>query len=454
MGGDAGETTRLVGSTIAGLPPMGVGTNGRIAWGQTAYFSEVTDWYTEEMVLDSDGMPTATMFRGEEQPLTTVDESVEVANIDSIGSVGRTETFVRFETFDGRMINSIEGRMVTADETLGAGETRLNVNGDLIVPSDIDGDGVISAISFKYGPLTEGYSLLRAFRKFQFADTVEDFRQATRHFIGYGGWMMASDAAGSVLYTGYHAVPCRDYLPRDGSNVWIDGADPRRLIDGTQYPAWDIPARPRRAAWTIRRSPPEAPKPARCPSTNGPRPSIRPSSTSSTHNNDPASIATDNDLFDDPYYIGGPWIEGYRAARDDELLAQAVMDGDADIARMAAIQGDHHSNLGEDFLPYLLEAIEAARTAAAGTPAAGSAEERLAAMWAAASADYTEVETRMTEWNSAGFPTPSGVETFYHTPAAGDGRHAVATSIFQAWIRVFFSLVLDDEHINRACRLR
>jgi hypothetical protein len=62
-----------------------------------------------------------------------------------------------------------------------------------------------------------------------------------RNFIRYGESMMASDADGSILYSGYHAVPCRGYLPRDGSNVWIGGADPRRLIDGTVYGAWSIP---------------------------------------------------------------------------------------------------------------------------------------------------------------------------------------------------------------------
>jgi penicillin amidase len=447
MGGDAGETTRMVGSTIAGLPALGVGTNGRIAWGQTAYFSEVTDWYTEELVLDADGMPTASMFQGMERPLVSVDESIVVADIESIDSVGRTETLVRFETFDGRMINSIEGREVTADEPIGAGETRLNVNGDLIVPEDVDGDGAITAISFKYGPLTEGYSLLRAFRQFGLADTVEDFRQAMRHFIGYGGSMMASDADGSILYSGYHAVPCRDYLPRDGSNVWIDGADPRRLIDGTQYPAWDIPLD---AEGRVDEAAAAAGGPEACavPFDQWPQ-ALDPAKQYVFHNNnDPAGIATDNDIFDDPYYIGGPWIEGYRAARIEELLQRAVTDGDADIVRMADFQADHHSNLGEDYLQYLLEAIEAARDAAAGTPAAGSPEERLAARWADASADYTEVETRMTEWMSAGFLTPSGVETFYHTPAAEDARMSVATSIFQAWISTFFARTLNDEGIN------
>ncbi|RLB50827.1 MAG: hypothetical protein DRJ42_18095, partial [Deltaproteobacteria bacterium] len=328
MGADTGETTRLVGSTFAGMPIMGVGTNGRVAWGQTAYFADVTDWYTEELVLDADGMPTASMFGGSQRPLVRVDEVIEVADVETIGSVGRTVTLPRFQTFDGRMINSIEGRTVTADETLAAGETRLNIMGDLIVPGDEDGDGVISAVSFYYGPF-DGGSILRGFRKFQEADTVEDFRQSMRHFIGYGGSMMAADREGSVMYSAYHAVPCREYLPRDaGTNVWIAGADPRRLIDGTQYGAWSIPLD---AQGRVDEAAAAAGGPEACavPFDQWPQ-ALNPSKQYVHHaNNDPGGIATDNDIFDDPYYIGGPWIEGYRAAQIEDRLQDTIAAGTA-----------------------------------------------------------------------------------------------------------------------------
>src|SRR5690606_37362456 len=199
MGGEPGGV-RLIGATIPGLPAMGVGTNGRIAWTQTAYFADVTDWYEETIVLDDDGLPRASIFRGEERPLSRTDESFVIADVPFLESVGRTETIARWTTFDGRWITSIEGRPTTADEPLAEGESRVNMMGDWIVPSDVDGDGRISAISFYYGPF-DGGTLLRAFRLFTLGDTVEDFRQAMRHFIGYGGRMTASDADGSVVYS-------------------------------------------------------------------------------------------------------------------------------------------------------------------------------------------------------------------------------------------------------------
>ncbi len=446
MGDDTPLT--LLGATLAGLPAMGVGTNGRVAWTQTAYFADVTDWYAEELVLDAEGRPRASRFEGAERDLVVIDETFEIRDVPELDSVGRTETIPRYATFDGRLITSIEGRTVTADEPLAAGESRVNLMGDWVVPSDVDGDGVISAISFYYGPF-DGGSLLRAFRGFADADGVDGFRAAMRHFIGYGGSMMASDADGSIFYSAYHAVPCRTYLPRDATtNQWIDGADPRRLLDGTRYGAWSIPLD---ADGQVDAAAAAAGGPTACavPFDEWPQ-ALDPARGYAMHaNNDPGNIATDNDIFDDPHYIGGPWIEGYRAARIVERLEGAIAEDAATLERMQDIQGDHHSNLGEEWAPLLLEAIAAARTAAAGTPTAGTPDARLAAAWTANMARYQEVETRITAWRDNGYPTPSGVETAYDAPASGEPDDAVATMIHASWLPRFIGGVLDDEGIDR-----
>lgn len=444
-----GEGVRLLGATIAGLPQMGVGTNGRIAWTQTAYFADVTDWYREELVLDAEGLPRASRFRGEERPLVRVDEAYVIANVPELGSVGRTETIPRFTTFDGRFITSIEGRATTADAPLGAGEARVNLMGDWVIPADVDGDGRITAVSFYYGPF-DGGTLLRAFRLFSLAHTVEDFRQAMRHFIGYGGSMTASDADGSVLYSAYHAVPCRDHLPRDpATNVWIEGADPRRLIDGTQYGAWSIPLD---AQGRVDEAAATAGGPTRCvvPFDQWPQ-ALNPAKRFVQHaNNDPAFITTDNDLFDDPYYIGGPWLEGYRARRIDQRLRDAIAAGRASVDEMADLQGDHHSNLSEDWVPFLLEVLEAARVASTSSPEAGTPEARMAAQWVANQVAYEEIERRMRAWRDADYPTPSGVETFYApAPTEAERASAVATTLFNFWFPRFIRGVLDDERIDR-----
>lgn len=438
------EGTRLLGATIAGLPTIGVGTNGHVAWSQTAYFADVTDWYREEIVLGSDGLPSASRFRGEDRALVRTDEAYEIANVPALGSVGRTETIARWTTFDGRWLTSIEGTPVADGETPPA--NAVNMMGDWIVPGDVDGDGVVSAISFYYGPF-DGGSLLRAFRLFGLARTVDDYRQAMRNFIGYGGSMMASDASGDVLYSAYHAVPCRDYLPRDpATNRWIEGADPRRLIDGTRYGAWSIPLT---ADGRVDEAAAAAGGPEACavPFDEWPM-ALSPARGYVHHaNNDPGNVATDDDLFDDPYYIGGPWIEGYRAARIETRLREAIAGDRATLEEMQRIQGDHHSNLGQEWVPILLDEIAYARAQAEGSPAAGSADARIAAAYDGERAAIEDVEARLAAWRDAGYPTPSAVETFYHSPASGDAESAIATSIFGTWFPRFVRGTLDDEQI-------
>ncbi len=444
--GSERESTRLLGATIAGLPAMGVGTNGRIAWTQTAYFADVTDWYTEELVLDAEGLPRASRFEGHERDLVRVDEEVVVADVPALHSVGRTEIVPRFTTFDGRWITSIEGRATSADEVLPAGQAKVWTLGGLVVPGDADGDGRITAVSFYYGPF-DGGTLLRAFRQFSVATDVEDFRQAMRHFIGYGGSMMASDAHGSVVYSAYHAVPARDYLPRDPvTNRWIPGADPRRLIDGTRFGAWHLPldARGRVDEAAAAAGGPEAHV---VPFDQWPQARNPARQYVVMANNDPGAIATDNDLFNDPYYIGGPWIEGYRAARIAERLEAAIGAHTASVEEMASIQGDHRSSLGREWTDVLLDAIDVARRAAAGSPAPASPEARMASAWSAARADYEEVERRVTGWRDRGFHTPSGVETFYAPLGPDDVADSVATSIFHAWFATYVREVLGDEGI-------
>lgn len=435
--GDA-EGDRMVGATIAGLPLMGVGTNGHVAWTQTAYFADVTDWYAEEIVLGADGRPASSRFGGVDRALVVVTEDYVVADVPALESVGRTENLARFTTFDGRWITAIEGTAVAAGTT--PPPAAVNLFGDWIVPGDIDGDGVVSGVSFDYAPF-DGGTLLRAFRLFTEAESVEDFRQAMRHFIGYGGSMMASDASGDVLYSAYHAVPERDHLPRAADGSWIEGADPRLLLDGTTYGGFTIPLTSdgRVDAAAAAAGPPEMHV---VPEDEWPE-AISPARGYVHHaNNDPGAIATDGDLFDDPHYIGGPWIEGYRAARIEERLRTLIDDGAATFEAMQALQADHHSNLGASFLGALLDELDYA--AALDATATGS-DARTRALYVASAAAFDDVEARLRAWESAGFDTPSGVETFYSTPSGTDAADAVATTIFHVWFSRFVRDVLDDE---------
>lgn len=428
-----------MGLVIPGLPFMAVGTNGNVAWSQTQLAGDITDWYVEELRLDEAGLPAETLFQGEWQTLVAVPEVYRVADVPAFGSVGRTETWNRYTTFDGRWIAEIEGREGGPDEILDDDESLINLQGTYIVPGDVDGDGVITAVSFDYVGLDGGAAMV-AVDAFGTAEDVWDVRSATRGLVAYSQNIVASDSTGSVLYTGYQPVPCRDYLPRDENNDWIDGAHPQLLLDGTQYGGFTIPTLD---GWVYETS--DRPDECVVPFDEYPQLVDPDVGYVITANNDIGNIATDGSLLDDPWYVGGPWNEGYRGDTIDQRLAEVVNGGTADIDAMVDIQGDHQSRLGENFTPWLLESLAAARAAANGNPQPGSPEERMAAMYLADQDGYDEVESRLSAWSDAGFPARSGVETFYHQPEPGDQEHAVATMIFNAWMSYAMQNVFDDE---------
>lgn len=436
-----GGDIHQVGLAFPGFPTLAVGTNGLVAWCQTQLFGDITDWYSEQLTLDAQGLPASSRFGGAEQPLVRVDETYEIADVPLLGSVGRTETWPRFETFDGRLLSEIEGDVVSPDTVPNPGQALVNVQGTTIIPRDIDGDGVVSAVSFDYTAFDAG-NLPLASDGFGRATDVGAFREATKKLVAYSQNLIASDADGDVFYSGYQAVPCRGYLPRNPDGTFADGADPMRLIDGTKYGGFTVPVGP---DGVVDES--QGDDPYRCvvPFEAYPQVTSPPQGYVLTANNDIGNITTDGDLFDDPYYIGGPWLEGYRANRIDHLLADEAANGTADIAAMSRIQGDHHSTVGEQLLPILLQSFDVGRAAAQATPGEDPLTDRIAALWTGNEARFTEVESRLSAWQDAGLPARAGVETFYQTVEPGDLDHAAATMLWNAWIGQYVSQVFDDE---------
>jgi penicillin amidase len=429
-----GGDTHQAGLGIPGLPILAVGTNGDVGWSQTQLMGDITDWYAEQIQLDADGLPSASLFQGDWQPMVAFEESHTVADVPLLGSVGRTVAWTRYTTFDGRWIADIEGEQV-AMGTAGS----VTFPGGAVIPGDTDGDGVITAISFDYTAFSDG-NMLNAVDRFGHSGSVEDMRDATKYLVAYSQNIGAADKSGSVLYTGYQAVPCRTYLPRDSDGRWLEGADPNALLDGTTYGGFEIPVT---ADGMVDES--QASDPYKCvvpwadyPTAIDPEPGYIVNG-----NNDPGSITLDNNFYDEPWYIGGPWVEGWRAARIAERIEEQIGAGTADIDGMAAIQADHKSALGTQFGWHLVGAIQAAR-AAAEAGASEGAEGRMAATYAADAAAYDEVETRVQAWLDRGADAGSGVETFYHSPSADEVEDSIATMLFNAWLGAWDDRVFDE----------
>lgn len=437
-------TTHQLGLVIPGFFIMPVGTNGHVAWSQTQLSADITDWYREEIQLDANGVPVASRFHGEWKPLEKIDESYIIRDVPALESVGRTEVYPRWRLFDGRLLTEIEGRPTTAGAAVGPGESIVRTLKGLIIPADTDADGVITGISFDYTGL-DIVRLLDGADGFGHATTVEEFRQQARKLIGYSQNIVAGDDQGGILYTSYHAVPCRGYLPRQPDGSYLPGADPTQLLDGTSYGGFEVPI-----TNGLIDEAASGGDPQRClvPFASTPQ-SVTPArGYVLTANNDPGRIAFDGSLANGAWYIGGPWDTGFRAATIDEELAKTVHDGDGDAARMAAIQGNHRSSLGQVFAPHLIETIDYARNLAVVDRILAPWEQRLDAIYQADATALDEVEQRLKAWRQRGFDAASGVETFYHTLSANESDDAVATMLFHAWMSRFLHSVWDDEGID------
>lgn len=436
-----------VGLSLVGMPFLSVGTNGDVAWCTTQHSGDITDWFAEQIQLDANGVPTHSYFQGAWRELVAITETFEVANVPLLGSTGRTETWVRYQTFDGRWIASFEGANGSPNNPpeAGSGQTLVNVAGDWVIPGDTDGDGIVSALSFDFTGL-DGGNLFLQFEEMGTASNISEFHEATRKASALSQNIIAADKFGDVLYTGYEMVPCRDHLRASGTTgPWAPGKDPTMIIDGTLVGGFTIPINDKFVAIE------GDPDPTRCvvPFVDYPHQFTPERGYVSSANNDPAGIMFDNDMLNDPYWIGGPWTTGFRAQRVDELLAEAVADNQATIADMARIQGDHKSVVGDLLVPYLLDAIDIGRTISSQdfNPPEGSFDFRMKALYDAHADAFDDVTARLIAWESAGYPARSGVETFYAPVEPGDLDHAVATTIFNTWLGDVIRDTFDDENL-------
>ncbi len=419
-----GETVQC-GLYFPGLPLMAVGTNGKVAWGQTYLDGDVTDFFREEIRLDANGAPAASMFEGEFRPLEEVVETYVVTDDED-------QTWSRYTTFDGRWLVSIEGEVL---EDPDASRPVLLIGGEYVVPGDQNGDGVVEAVSFDWTAF-DGGKTLAAVVGFSKSQNVEEFQEHTKKLVGYAQNVMVADSDGGIMYTAWHGMPCRDYIKQDG---FQPGDDPQSLLDGTRHGGFTIETN---EAGEVNES--------GCivPFDVGPR-SVSPArGFISTANHDPLGYAFDNRLDNDPHYIGGPWSLGFRGNTIETRLAEQVTSQTADIAATQTLQADQADPLALNIAGEFVGALTAAETATADPQQPHLA--RLAALQAQHGARLGDVKNRIMAWVAKGAPAKSGVETFYNTPSAESRTDAVATMIFAAWFRKAVERTLADEGVDFA----
>ncbi|MEZ4472454.1 MAG: penicillin acylase family protein [bacterium] len=438
-----GDGWHARGNFIAGLPALGVGTNGKVAWSFTCFYSDTVDWYREEIRLGADGWPEATRFGEAFRPLTRVDETYHTRAVVVLMSPGGDVVQPRYELFDGRRLMAVEGRPAEP------GEVGLNLGAGAVIPGDVDGDGVITGLSMDATYLDVG-DAIGAYYDLANAQNLDEFRDTQRKLAVFGSHFVAADVEGHLLATGYHAAPCRGDLARsEDGRRFADGDDPQVVMDGTRHGGFTL-------RYTADGRVDEAsPDPASCvvPFEQFPHAVDPAAGYVVSANNDPSGLSRDGSLADDPIYIGGPWAIALRAARIDALVAEAAAAGTADVATMARIQADNRSSAGARFAPYLLEVLAGTQAMLADPVVLEGADARVGELYTQNAERFAEVEARLRAWVAADFPTPSGVETFYHAVAPGEAELSVATTLFNAWLGHFTEAVLGDERMTPGSRM-
>ena len=404
------------GVSFAGIPGVVLGCNSTACWGATTNPLDVTDVYLEELVVDfQSGAPTHTVFRGVEEPVVLI-----------------PQTFLVNQVGDGTPDN-------LADAGIGPLEGGFTVvvprrNNGPIVNFDLSGLP-IRGISVQYtgwGATTE----LEAFRRFMFAESVEEFRHAVQFFdVGSQNFGYA-DIHGNIAYFSSAEMPLREDL--QNLNAPDGGIPPFFLRDGT-------------GALQHEWLPVTAPEPQQnlpfqiLPYDEMPQAVNPASGVLINANNDPVGTTLDNNPLNQVrpggglYYLN-PGYANLRAGRIERVLDDLLADGhQATTAEIQATQANNQLLDAEIVLPYLLGAFD--RAAAADAPAA------LQDM--AADAGVAEAIGRLGAWD---YSTPTGIQEGFDPgddpanlpePSADEVAASIAATIWSTFRGQAIRAVVD-----------
>ncbi|GAA1548210.1 penicillin acylase family protein [Nocardioides humi] len=286
----------VAGFGFSGVPGVVIGHNRHIAWGFTNLGPDVTDLYVERVSGDT------WEYDGQRLPLTRRTERIEVRDGEDV------EITVR-STSHGPLLSDLarfadeDGIEITRDGLLDQVED--------VADAQDAGEDAISLAWTALTPRPTADALLALDR----ASDWDSFREALADFAVPGQNVVYADTEGHIGYQATGLVPIR----RPGNDGRLPAA------------GWL-----RSTGWTGEFVPYD----------------------SLPHVLDPPSgiIATANQAVTDPGgdtpYLTSDWDLGYRSDRINRLLAA---DDELSVERMAAIQLDDRSAIGEALTPYLLD---------------------------------------------------------------------------------------------------
>lgn len=398
---NVGTTVNVVGVSVPGTPGVVQGCTPRFCWGSTVNPTDVTDTFQEQFVLNTFGLPVATIFRGNAEPVRTIFQSFVVNRLDGVPDNAARDPSIGY--LNGAVTIIVPRRN----------------NGPVL---SITGNTGLSVQYTGWGATFE----LECFRRVNRATTLEQFREALTFFdIGAQNFFYA-DVDGNIAYYTSAEIPLRDDLQNLNA---ADATPPWFIRDGTGA---------RRHEWLIAaaadRQQNQATPYQLLPLNEMPS-LVNPSQGYLANaNNDPIGVTLTNNPLSLRRSRGGvlylaPGYDSLRQGRIDRELQRLVARGNVTLDDMAALQANNQFLDAELVRPYLL--------AAAGNAQAANAWPELRAL--VQDARVAEAITRLASWDLS---SPTGIRegfdpgddpTNLPEPSATEIANSVAATIWSVW---------------------
>ena len=399
-----------VGSSFPGAPLVVLGQNRHIAWGATTNPYDVTDTFQEQLAPDSTStFGLGTVTNGKTEPLGFAIISFRV-NVPGDGVLDNLEPIGGI---------TIPPFLLTVPKR----------NNGPIVSLDVPN---LTAVSIQYtgfGPTRE----LDAFRAWNVAENLDDFRAGLTHFDFGSQNFAVTDVAGNIAYFASGEMPLREDL-QAGT---VNGLPPWFIRNGTGGNEWLLDPAP---------GPDQANPYAILPADEIPQLVNPPAGYFINANNDPAGNTLDNDPLNQLrpgggiYYLNPGYAQGQRAGRITRALRAKLAEGPVDRQDMADIQANVQLLDAEVFTPLITAAWDASVQPGADPALAGFAKDtRLA-----------EAVDRLRGWDAS---APTGVTGGFDAgdatrrttePDAAEIDASINATIYSVWRGQMLRRVIDD----------
>lgn len=316
------------GLVTPGTPLPLLGCTSEFCWGLTTNSLDVTDWYFEQFIVNSYGLPTHSITNGVAEPVLWVFQSY----------------FVN-QTGDGVFDN------VTRDNSIGYTNGAVTVLvprrnfGPMLVAPDAQGQGITVQYA-GWGPTNE----LEAFRQINRAANLDEFYSAVLNFdVGSQNFGYV-DKAGNIAYFVSAEAPIREDLQANR----VNGLPPFLVRSGSGGNEW----LPRQNSYPGQALNYEILAPAEMPQLVNPDQGYI-----ANANNDPVGATFDNNPLNQQRAGGGiyylaPGGSPFRMGRIDREMQSLVARGGITVQDMTTLQANTQLLDAELVLPHLLQAFD------------------------------------------------------------------------------------------------